>query len=80
MCPFKSNRQRKYYFAKIKTNKSNLTNIEKKNINKSIKEELKAEKDYKSRAKQSKNKKVKSTFKHIAKEEKTHSKEFKELI
>ncbi len=57
-----------------------LTPYERRAIRQSRKEEDKAVKDYKRRAKNSKNKSVIKTFKHVMKEEKTHSNEFNSLL
>ena len=59
---------------------SSLTPNDRKNVKKSISEEKKAQKDYTSRANKSRSKKVKSTFNHIKKEERTHEKEFEDLL
>jgi hypothetical protein len=60
--------------------KSSLTPIETKDIHKSISEEKKAQRDYTQRSKESRSKRVKTTFNHIKKEEHTHEKELKHLL
>lgn len=83
MNSFKSAKQRRGYFASLSKSKSrstimrtaisdkNKTNqYEKSKIKQSIKEEKKAQKDYKVRSQYSKNPKVKKTFTHILKKRK----------
>lgn len=79
---FKSTKSRKFFFANKTPSKSNSVRskaYEREAINKSIKEEQKAQRDYDERADNSKTPKVKKQFKHLQKEEHTHEKELKTL-